>query len=635
MSQIIEEALPEYDTLTDIKSEQVRIIFASTTSTLLAILLSSFILAAVQWDTINHTTVIAWFVTINLLSLVRLLLYIQFKKLPGDGPIDDSWHGKAVATSIASGITWGAGAFLLFSEQSLVHQVLPAFVIAGICAGAITTLSSITTAARGFVVCALAPIIFKFNLIDSHISFEMTIMTLLFMAILLLSAKRLNQIITESLEVRLQRELAEQTIIRQAQFDELTELPNRRLFLATLRQEMAKGDRYHRYGAVFFIDLDRFKLVNDSLGHAVGDELLIKVAQKISKRLRQADTMARLGGDEFVVLLPEVGDDQGAAGSHASMIADEIRKLFSSAFVIQGHEIHLTISIGIALFPAEVSAEDLLKYADVAMYRAKNEGRDGVRLFSAEMQETVNQQRIIEKGLRQAINNNEFELYFQGQYDSDNRRVGAETLLRWNHPDKGVIAPGLFIDIAEQSGLIVPIGDWVLRSACEHLISLDNQLKLSVNVSPRQFSNLDFVDQLQQVLADTGANPERLKFEITESLAMANIEHTIDTMNQLKQIGISFSVDDFGTGYSSLNYLHRLPVDELKIDQSFVRNISSASDHAVIVDTIIVMAQKLNLEIVAEGIESVDELDYLKARQCDRYQGYYFARPVPFDQFTA
>ncbi|MCP4878421.1 MAG: GGDEF domain-containing protein [Gammaproteobacteria bacterium] len=319
------------------------------------------------------------------------------------------------------------------------------------------------------MVCALAPIIFKFNLIDSHISFEMTIMTLLFMAILLLSAKRLNQIITESLEVRLQRELAEQTIIRQAQFDELTELPNRRLFLATLRQ---------------------------------------------------------------------------------------------------------------------------------------------------------------------ATNNNEFELYFQGQYDSDNRRVGAETLLRWNHPDKGVIAPGLFIDIAEQSGLIVPIGDWVLRSACEHLISLDSQLKLSVNVSPRQFSNLDFVDQLQQVLADTGANPDRLKFEITESLAMANIEHTIDTMNQLKQIGIGFSVDDFGTGYSSLNYLHRLPVDELKIDQSFVRNISSASDHAVIVDTIIVMAQKLNLKIVAEGIESVDELDYLKARQCDRYQGYYFARPVPFDQFT-
>ena len=635
MSQLVDEAIFESEVLTDVKSEQIRIIFASTVPSLITILLCSFILSLVQWEVIDHLIIVTWFALTNLLSLARFYLYRQFKKLPAENLVSNSWYQWAINTSIASGITWGAAGLLLFSEQSLVHQVFLAFVITGMCAGAITTLSAIINAARGFVVCAIIPLVIKFYLINSQISLAMTIMSLLFMAMIILSAQRLNRTIHDSLEVRLQRELAEQTIRRQAQFDELTDLPNRRLFLSTLRREMASADRHHRYGAVFFIDLDRFKSINDSLGHAVGDELLVKIAQRIAERLREEDTVARLGGDEFVVLLPEVGDDQDAAGNHASMIADEMRKLFANAFMIQGHEIFLTISVGIALFPSDVSAEDLLKYADVAMYRAKSEGRDSVRLFSAEMQDAVIQQRILEKGLRQALANNEFELYFQGQYDSDNRLVGAETLLRWNHPQASVIAPGGFINIAEQTGLIVPIGDWVIRSACEHLSLIDDHLMLAVNVSPRQFSAPDFVDQLQQILLETAANPRQLKFEITESLAMANIEHTIDTMNQLKQLGISFSVDDFGTGYSSLSYLNRLPLDELKIDQSFVRDISTASDHAIIVDTIILMAQKLNLKIVAEGVESSAELDYLKSRNCHHFQGYYFARPVPFAQFAA
>ena len=634
MNESIIDTVPESEVLTDVKSEQVRIIFASIPTSLFTILLSSFILSAVQWEVIDHVTIITWFSLTNLLSAVRLFLYYQFRKLPRESLISDIWHHRAVITSIASGITWGAGGVLLFPEQSMVHQVFLAFMIGGICAGAITTLSAITSAVRGFVVVALIPVIIKFNLIDSAISLEMTIMSILFMIMILVSAQRLNQTILESLEGRRQREMAERTIRRQAHFDELTNLPNRRLLLNNLRQEMAKADRHRRFGAVFFIDLDRFKSVNDSLGHAVGDELLVEVAHKIAERLRKEDSIARLGGDEFVVILPEVGDDQDAAGNHASTIADEMRKLFATPFMIQEHEIHLTISIGIALFPTNVSAEDLLKYADVAMYRAKSDGRDSVRLFSEEMQEAVNQQRIIEKGLRQALANQEFELYFQGQYDDDRQLVGAETLLRWNHPDQGVVAPGVFIDVAEQTGLIVPIGDWVLRSACEHLSKLDVDLVLAVNVSPRQFSNPDFVENLKQVLLETDASPKRLKLEITENLAMANIAHTIVTMNRLKRLGISFSIDDFGTGYSSLNYLNRLPVDELKIDQTFVRNVSTLPDHAIIVDTIIVMAQQLNLKIVAEGIETVEELEYLKSHQCKYFQGYFFSRPVPFDQFS-
>jgi len=361
--------------------------------------------------------------------------------------------------------------------------------------------------------------------------------------------------------------------------------------------------------------------------------LLIEAAQKISQRLRKEDTVARLGGDEFVVLLPEVGTDPDTAGSQASVIAEEMRSLFTTPFMIHGHEIHLSISVGIALFPGNVSAEDLLKFADVAMYRAKSEGRDGVRLFSNEMQEAVNQKRIIEKGLRQALAEDEFELYFQGQYDADRRLVGAETLLRWNHPEHGVVTPAHFIDVAEQTGLIVPIGDWVLRSACKQLASLELGLKLAVNVSPRQFGDTAFIDKLKQVLQETGADPRRLTLEITEGLAMADIRHSIDTMNKLKALGIRFSVDDFGTGYSSLSYLRQLPIDELKIDQSFVRNLSTSPDNGVIVDTIIVMAQQLNLKIVAEGIEAMAELDYLLSRQCDYFQGYHFTRPLPFSEF--
>ena len=634
MNQSILQSWAESETLTDVKSEQVRIIFASTPTSLFTILLSSFILSAVLWEAIDHTTIIIWFSLTNLLSMVRVYLYQEFKKLPSDSLIDNIWYHRAISTSIASGITWGAGGILLFAEESTVHQVFLAFMIGGMCAGAITTLSAITVAVRGFVTIALTPVILKFNFVESAFGLEMTIMSILFMIMILVSAQRLNQTILDSLEGRRQRELAERKIRRQAHFDELTDLPNRRLFLTNLRQEMAKAERHRRFGAVFFIDLDRFKKVNDSLGHAVGDELLVEVAQTIARRLRKEDSIARLGGDEFVVLLPEVGEDQETAGSHASTIADEIRKLFVKPFMIQNHDIHLTISIGIALFPTSVSADDLLKYADVAMYRAKHEGRDRVRLFSEEMQEAVNQQRIIEKGLRQALANEEFELYYQGQYDTNSELIGAETLLRWNHPDRGIVAPGAFIDIAEQTGLVVPIGEWVLRSACERLSRLETDLVIAVNVSPRQFSDPEFVENLKRILLETGASPGQLKLEITENLAMTNIEHTIETVIQLKQLGISFSIDDFGTGYSSLNYLNRLPVDELKIDQSFVRNVSIASDHAVIVDTIIVMAQQLNLKIVAEGVETEAELEYLKSRHCKFFQGYLFSRPVPFDQFS-
>ena len=626
--------LDESQPLTDVHAEQLRVLNAAVPSSLASVLIVSLVISTVLWDVIGQATVLYWFAVTNLLSAIRLWLYLQFRRQQANSLDTQKWHRLAIVTGVASGVTWGAAGFLLFAEDSLVHQIFLGFVIAGLCAGAITTLSAVLGAARGFVLCALLPIIVKFNLVDSAFAVEMTIMTLLFSAMILISAQRLNQTIVESLEVRHQRELAEITIRRQAHFDDLTNLPNRRLLLSTLRQELAKADRHKRFGAVFFIDLDRFKAINDALGHAVGDELLVQVAQRIAHRLRREDTVGRLGGDEFVALLPEVGRDRDAAGSHATRIADAIREQFETPFVIQGHEIHLTVSIGIALFPAAVEAEDLLKFADVAMYRAKNEGRDAVRLFSNEMQDAVNRQRHIEKGLRQALGEGEFELYFQQQCNVDGHITGAETLLRWNHPDSGLLTPAAFIEVAEHTGLIVGIGEWVLQTACAHLAQLPAPLRLAVNVSPRQFIDTRFVENMQRIIDQTGIDPRRLVIEITENLAMANIEHTIATIDRLKKLGLTFSVDDFGTGYSSLNYLHRLPVDELKIDQSFVRNLSPSSDNAVIVDTIIAMAQKLDLDIVAEGIESAAELDYLKSRHCNLFQGYYFSRPEPFAAFV-
>ena len=625
---------PKESPLTDVRSEQIRIVLAAVPSSLATVLAASVILSVAVWNVVDHYAIVSWFVLTNLLSLHRLRMYRRFRREETGPVVDYAWHRRAILASLASGVTWGAAGIMLFAEQSEPHQVFLAIVIAGMCAGAITTLSAMLPAARGFVILSVIPVVIRFNMADSEFGLAVALMSILFGVMILESARRLNQTIMESLEVRHQRELAERTIRRQAEFDELTDLPNRRLLLSSLRQEMAKADRHNRFGAVFFLDLDRFKAVNDSLGHAIGDELLVQVAAKFSGRLRKEDTVGRLGGDEFVMLLPEVGRDEKSAGDHAARIANEIRELFVEPFIVQGHEIHITISIGIALFPARVTPEDLLKYADVAMYRAKSEGRDSVRLFSVEMQEAVNQQRRIEAGLRQALAGDQFQLFLQAQYDAERRVVGAECLLRWNHPEEGVLTPTDFIEVAENTGLILPIGEWVLRRACDQLARLDEGLFLAVNVSPRQFADPRFVDNLERLIDESGADPARLKFEITEGLAMVDIQHTVDTMTRLRRLGIGFAVDDFGTGYSSLNYLHRLPVDELKIDQSFVRNISSASSNAVIVDTIILMAQQLNLKIVAEGIESRAELEYLMERNCDYFQGYYFSRPVPFDLFS-
>ncbi len=439
-----------------------------------------------------------------------------------------------------------------------------------------------------------------------------------------------------------ERKLAEAHIERLAYYDALTDLPNRRLLIDRLERDLARARRHKHFGAMLFLDLDRFKNINDSLGHHVGDALLQEVAKRLTSDMRLEDTVSRLGGDEFIMLLSDMGKEPSNAASQTQTKAEQVQKNLSKPYKVLGHDLHITPSIGVALFPSDddpnEDSNDILRHADTAMYRAKDDGRDAIRFFLPSMQAAADQRLGIEKDLRFALDRQEMSLFFQPQVDREGRIVGAETLLRWLHPEKGYISPADFIPVAEATGLILPIGLWVLEMSCRQIKSWNDQGipigHLAVNVSPRQFRQPNFIRQIQQVINKTGADADQLGLELTEGMVIDNIGDTIEKMQALKKMGIELSIDDFGTGYSSLAYLKRLPLDIIKIDQSFVRDIQTDESNASIVATIISMAHHLGLKVIAEGVETDYEYDFLNQRDCGGYQGYYFSRPVPEKDFT-
>ncbi|MBB3213471.1 diguanylate cyclase (GGDEF)-like protein/PAS domain S-box-containing protein [Herbaspirillum sp. Sphag1AN] len=435
------------------------------------------------------------------------------------------------------------------------------------------------------------------------------------------------------------RKAAEEEINKLAFYDSLTQLPNRRLLLDRLNRALISSYNNGKKGALLFIDLDEFKTLNDTLGHDVGDLLLREVAGRLSSCVRDSDTVARLGGDEFVVMLEALSDNRDEAVKRAEMLGREIFQAFDLPFVLDGHEVRSTPSIGVTLFDGRHNhLEELLKQADLAMYQSKAAGRNTLCFFDVAMQALVSERAALEIALREAIRCRQFVLYFQPQIMGKDRVIGAEVLVRWQHPERGIVSPAEFITLAEETGLIVPLGNWVLEAACMQLVQWAKQsershLSLAVNISARQINQNDFVTHVLAILKRTGVNPNLLKLELTESVLLTNIESTIKKMVTLKAVGLGFSLDDFGTGFSSLTYLKRLPLEQLKIDQCFVREVLISPNDAAIAKMIIALAATLGLVVVAEGVEIQGQFDFLSREGCHTYQGYYFSRPLPLADF--
>jgi len=427
-------------------------------------------------------------------------------------------------------------------------------------------------------------------------------------------------------------------IHRLAYYDPLTHLPNRRLLQDRLDQELAAATRNGLYGAILFLDLDNFKTLNDTRGHDAGDQLLVEVARRLRAVVREGDIVGRLGGDEFVVLLEDLSAEAEVAAMLTKRVGEKVLDALARPYSFDGYEHHCTASIGIRLYRERETIEELLRHADLAMYQAKKAGRNTLCFFDPAMQAMVTARANLEKDLRRALEQNQFKLYFQSQVYRNGQIVGAEVLLRWQHPERGLVSPLEFIPLAEQTNLILPIGQWVLETACAQLkvwegSSQARHLQLAVNVSARQFRHPDFVAQIQQALSSNAINSELLKLELTESLVLDNINDTIVKMHALRETGVRFSLDDFGTGYSSFSYLTQLPLDQLKIDRSFVRNIGEKSTDAIIVQTIIGMAYNLGLEVIAEGVETEAQRAFLEQHGCSACQGYLFSKPVPIEAF--
>jgi diguanylate cyclase (GGDEF)-like protein/PAS domain S-box-containing protein len=436
-----------------------------------------------------------------------------------------------------------------------------------------------------------------------------------------------------------ERKIAEEKIRELAFFDALTRLPNRTLLLDRLKHAISVSAESATCGALLFIDLDHFKTLNDTLGHDKGDKLLQEVARRLAACVHESDTVARVGGDEFVVVLGHLHENRQEAAIQTEAVGEKIIAVLGSRYQLDEVEYRSTASIGATLFSGhQASIDELLKQADLAMYKSKERGRNAMCFFDPVMQTVVVERAALEADLRKAIEENQFVLHFQAQVIDGDRITGAEALARWQHPQRGIVPPADFIPLAEETGLIIPLGNWILETACTQLARWATQpgmahFTIAVNVSAHQLREPDFVDTVLAIVRRTGAEANNLKLELTESVLVDNVQDIIEKMSALKATGVLFSLDDFGIGYSSLSYLKRLPLDQLKIDRSFVRDVLIDPNDAAIAKTIVALAQSLGLGVIAEGVETEAQLDFLASAGCHAYQGFYFCRPLPIDDF--
>jgi diguanylate cyclase (GGDEF)-like protein len=624
-------------------AERLSLFFRSLLLSNSVVIANSLLLAYILQTPENRRTVILWAGVSLTVALFRFTTLLRYSRQDFATREDRAgqWHREILFGVALSGATWGAAGYLLFDLSDVVNQSFLAFVLAGMCAGAIVSLSAFFEAAATFLVLSLLPFFLRLLQELNPDTAVMAVMVLLYLSMMLVFARRVNQTVISGLQMSYLRSDAEATIERQALYDDLTGLPNRRLLQDRLARTAARSRRHETHAALLFLDLDFFKRVNDGFGHAVGDEMLVEVARRISSRLREEDTAARLGGDEFVALLEDLSGDLDSVLSLVRRRGEELRSSIEAPMNLSGNQLHVTVSIGVSLLPGDTdNSEDLLKHADTAMYRAKDEGRNTLRFFVAEMQEALLKRLDVERRLRAAIQSGEgLSLHLQPQYTERGDICGAEALLRWKC-DGQFISPATFIPVAEDSGLIYSLGDWVVNEACRIGERIGSDFatpgfSLAINVSPRQFREKDFVTKLVTAMERHGLPRGLIELELTERLLIDNMEDTVDKIRRLRERGLRFSIDDFGTGYSSLSYLKALPLDALKIDQSFVRDLLTDPGDASIVQAIISVARTLQLEVIAEGVESRAIHEFLVNRGCRRFQGFLYSPAVPLDAFLA
>jgi diguanylate cyclase (GGDEF)-like protein len=612
-----------------LEAEQVRLLHENALLSQLVALVNATILAYVLWPEADPRNVTAWLACMVAVSVLRLGEASAFARAAPSGSSMRSWRNWFLVGAFASGVMWGASAVVLFPAGSLPHQVFVSFVIAGMVAGAVATLSPVMTAFALFAIPALTPMILQFLLRDGPLHFPMSFMSVLFGLAMLTVARHVNTTLRESLRMSRHNE-------QLAHFDALTGLPNRVMFAQSLEQALRRAERNSTQLALLFIDVDRFKNVNDALGHDAGDQLLREVAQRLRHGLRASDMVARFGGDEFIVVLEDLPES-----AYAGTVAAKLLEGLAAPMHIEGQEFHVTASIGIATCPQDArDARTLQKKADTAMFRAKAQGRNTYRFHAPQSDAHSLERLTMETQLKRALERGELTLHYQPKQEIASGLVtGMEALLRWQHPELGLVPPARFIPLAEETGLIVPIGEWVLRTACEQTAALpththNRRLRVAVNLSARQFLDESLVKLVERVLAETRLAPSALELEITESVIMQSPDQTRHMLGALRELGVTLAMDDFGTGYSSLAYLRRFPVDSIKIDRSFINGVPGEPDGESITQAVIAMAHSLHLRAIAEGVETAQQLEFLRRHGCDEIQGYFFSKPLPYPQLT-
>ena len=601
----------------------------------ISVLISALFISALFWNISYQLDIVLWLFALTTTLIVRNINARRyFKSLLVTPAKKDIFYYQSLA--IITAIIISIGLVSNFPDNRPLYQAFLLMIAAGLSAGAVMSMSVYRNLTITYLAILLLPITYflyqQHTLVHTYIS----LLILLFFIMLSIFAKKFHANIVSIINSKLALEVSDKKIYHQAFYDELTGLPNKVNLHKRLKQQLARLQREHHIGGVLMIDIDHFKNINDALGHTKGDELIKIFSNRIKETIRQEDTFVRLGGDEFVVFLSDIGSSEEGAIKTADEVAQKIHLLCTNPIDIEENHLDITVSIGIKLIgEMDDTVENILKDADIAMHKAKQKGRNHTCFFEQNMSDNAKAQLQLAKELKFAISNNQLELYFQPiATTKDKKTTSCEALIRWNHPKKGVIFPDDFIPFAEKNNLIIELGDWVIQQACQDYLQLKSSIEtIAINISPKQFQQDDFIDKLVLTTQNYHVEPSALKLELTESVAMNDLQSTIKKMNLLKSFGFTFAMDDFGTGYSSLSYLKNLPFDFLKIDRSFIMNIQTNKEDIKLVKTLILLAKQLGFEVIAEGVESHYHVEILQELECDYIQGYYLSKPIPLEEF--